>query len=298
MSDSLSLNIPYVLTLLSKWKTKILLFLFILMAVSAIVLFLTPNRYYSYCSAVSTNGELNDRGAVFNQNIDQLHHSLGNWNDLDRLYATCELDTSFKYIIQKFNLISHYNIHSEDSSLALQKAIKHMRSEQIKIEKTETGLLRIHVWDKNPKMASDIANEFMNYIETKNRMLQTQYNQNLLESIRNSILEKSSRFKTMSDSLKYVQGAERVLVELKVKNTLSEIEELEKIANQYQLAVKAQQPSLLVIDKAYPNLKHDSPKRLYTLLTILVTGLIFSIFSISILESFILYHKRNASLQA
>jgi capsular polysaccharide biosynthesis protein len=234
----------------------------------------------------------------FNQNIDQLHHSLGNWNDLDRLYATCELDTSFKYIIQKFNLISHYNIHSEDSSLALQKAIKHMRSEQIKIEKTETGLLRIHVWDKNPKMASDIANEFMNYIETKNRMLQTQYNQNLLESIRNSILEKSSRFKTMSDSLKYVQGAERVLVELKVKNTLNEIEELEKIANQYQLAVKAQQPSLLVIDKAYPNLKHDSPKRLYTLLTILVTGLIFSIFSISILESFILYHKRNASLQA
>lgn len=266
------------------------------MALSAILLFILPNKYYAYCSAVSTNGELNDRSAVFNQNLDQLHHSLGNWNDLDRLYATCELDTSYKHIIRKLKLIEHYKLAESDSNKAIQKAIKLLRSENIKIEKTETGLLRIHVWDKNPKMAATIANEFMAFVEQTNRDLQTQYNQNLLQNIRSTISEKAIYLKSIHDSIrKSNQVADRLIAEIKAKNSLEEINELDKIANQYQLALKAQQPSLIVIDKAYPNFKHDSPKRLFTLLTIMVTGLIFCIFIITILESFILHHKRHAA---
>ena len=300
MYENNVLNIPFLFTLLNKWKKKILIFLFALMTISAVVLFLTPNRYYAYSTAMSTNAQLNDKSSIYSNNLDELHSSLGGWNDLDRLYSTCELDTSYFYIIQKFNLIQHYKVKMDEAPKSKRKALTILKEENMKIEKTETGLLRIHVWDKDPQIASDIANAFLENIEKTNHLLQKQYNQNILSEVKQDIQTKSLRFKHLNDSLAGISNASDIQLLAIQKNTLlDEIQQLEKIANQFELMLKAQQPALIVIDKATPNKKHNSPNRLITLITILVGGLMFSIFLITSLEGILLYHNRNekSSLQ-
>jgi len=287
MPESFNIHIPFVFSLLSKWKFKILVFLFLLCGTSAIVLFLMPNRYYAYTSAIPTNAQLSDKAALFNDQLDNLYQSLGNWSDLDRLHATCELDTSFRYLIRRFNLIEHYKIKAPDHPRAMQLALKQLRDENCKTEKTETGLLRIHIWDHNPDTAAHMANAFMEYVEATNRTLQLKHNEELMVKIRQSLSEKALEYRHLSDSAaKLSQPADRTLAGLRQSSLLQSISQLEKIADQTAMTLEAQQASLIVIDRATPNLKHDSPKRLYSLLTIFFTGLVFSIFAITLIESY------------
>ncbi len=296
MQEKFVLNIPFVIGLIKKWKIKIIIFLIVLFITSTILLILTPNKYYSSTSAITTNAQLNDKASIYNPNLYELHNSLGNWADLDRIYSTCELNSSFTFLIQKFNLLKHYEINIGDSNKAIQRAIQILKDETMKIEKTETGLLRIHIWDKDPIIAAEMANSFMQYIETTNRNLQEQYNKSIILKINENIIEKSSEFKRIDDSTKStVDPSAQQLIQIKKNALLEEINQQEKILNQYKLVLKAQQPSLIVIDKAFPNYKHDSPKRLNMLITIMICGVIFSIFLITLLESYKLYSSQHES---
>lgn len=298
MPESVTVNIPFVLGLLSKWKKRILIFLCILTIFSAIALFLTPNRYYSYTSAIPTNAQLTDKAALYSDQLDNLYQSLGNWSDLDRLHATCELDTSYRYLVNRFQLVSHYKVSESDPERALQQALKQLRDENCKTEKTETGLLRIHIWDQHPDTAARMANAFMNYVEEVNRRLQLRRNEELMEKIQSSLLEKSATYRLLSDSAaSLTTAADKTLADIKLKSLLEGITQLEKIADQTAMTLKAQQPSLIVIDRATPNRKHESPKRLFSLITIMVSGLLFSIFLITLLESFQLYQRGRSNNQ-
>ena len=296
MNDQL-INLPFLLGLLRKWKNRILVFLTILLCGSAIILFLTPNRYYAFSSAVGTNAQLNDKAALFSDNLQELYNSLGGWSDLDRLHATCELDTSFRYLCDHFKLVDHYRIHENDAERARRKAMKRLSDDNCKVEKTETGLLRIHIWDEQPDTAAHIANEFMAFVESVNRDLQKSYKENLLRGLRIAQEEKANAYKALSDSMGRLRGgANRTLADLRARTLLSEMEELEKIIHEHETTLRVQQPSLIVVDRAMPNRKHDSPKRMISLLTILVGGLLFSILAITLLESFLLQQRRHESL--
>lgn len=297
MSNEFSLNIPFLLSITKKWKWKIIIFLVVLLIVSSIIVFLLPNRYYSYVTAISTNSQLNDKSAVYNNNIDELHNSLGSWNDLERLYSTCDLDTSYKYLIYKYNLASHYKVNIEDENKKIQKTLQILKEENMNIEKMETGLLRIHVWDEDPQMAANLANSFIENIEISNRSLQKEYNENILKKINEDIEEKSTSFKKIADSnYTSLTTADEQLVLIKKNALIDEISQLEKIANQYQLMLKAQQPSLLILDKAISNKKHVSPKRLSILTSVLISGFVFSIFLILLLESIAYYQHSNEGI--
>lgn len=296
MNDQL-LNLPFILGLLRKWKNRILVFLTILLGGSALILFLTPNRYYAFSSAVATNAQLNDKAALFSDNLQELYNSLGGWSDLDRLHATCELDTSFGYLCDHFKLVDHYRIREDDAARARRKAMKRLSEDNCKVEKTETGLLRIHIWDEQPDTAALIANEFLAFVERVNRDLQKSYNENLLRGLRVAQEEKANSFKALSDSIGRLRGgANRTLADLRVRTLLSEMEELEKIIHEHETTLRVQQPALIIVDRAAPNHKHDSPKRMVSLLAILVSGLLFSILAITLLESFLLQHRRHESL--
>ena len=80
-----SLNFPMLIQILNKWKGKLALFLVALAIVSAIILLLKPNMYYSYATAMPTNSSLNDKGYLFNDKLDQLYSSLGSYSDLDSI---------------------------------------------------------------------------------------------------------------------------------------------------------------------------------------------------------------------
>ncbi|PLX20397.1 MAG: hypothetical protein C0597_04240, partial [Marinilabiliales bacterium] len=72
-------------------------------------------------------------------------------------------------IIQKFDLMNHYNIE-QDSEFPLTKLSEEIRK-NIKFQKTEFQAVRIEVMDTDPQMAADIANEIASLLDkTLNKM--------------------------------------------------------------------------------------------------------------------------------
>lgn len=263
-----SMNLPALVSMIKRWRKKILIFLVVLSITSTSILYIMPNQYYSYASALPTNSSLTDKGYLFSEKLDALYSSLGSFSDLDRLYSTAILDTSYKYLIHRYHLISRYDIKAPNENIAVQKAILYMSDDLVKIEKTEQGLLRIHVTDKNADTAAAMANDLMNYVEQVNTSLQRDYNYNCLVKV-------NAQLQSMKDS--NLTGTNR--------------EALEKIKSQFELSIQLQQPSLRIVEKATPCYKHISPKRLYSLISVMIIGLICAVLFIAIIESLRLNSK-------
>lgn len=263
------MNLPSLIGLIKKWRKKLFLFLLLLAITSGTVLHLMPNQYYSYSSAVPTNASLTDKGYLFGEHLDALYPSLGSYSDLDRLYSTAILDTSYKFLIHKFDLIRRYKISAPNENIAVQKAIFLMSDEWVKIEKTEQGLLRIHVTDENADTAAAMANALMTYVNDVNTSLQMDYNRSCLEKIKEQLA-------MMKDSVTYNSSSR---------------EDLEKIKSQFELSIGLQQPALRVVEKASPCYKHVAPKRLYSLISIMILGFISGILIISLIESMTMKSK-------
>lgn len=291
MTDSHLMNLPRLIGMIKKWRRKILFFLCALGLITGLILFFQPNQYYSFASAMPTNGSLTDKSYLFNDHIDELYSPLGSYADLERLYATATLDTSYKFLIDKFNLIEHYNIHGANRNIATQKTILAMSDENVRIEKTENGLLRIHVIDINADTASRMANALMNYVNEVNTQLQLMYNQNNLNIVNNRLALVMNEYSALQDSIHHTSSGRASIHELTLKNKLQDIEQLQKIKNQFELAIQVQQPALRIVEVATPCYKHIKPKRILTLVSTLLLGLIAAIASISIIETISLYKK-------
>lgn len=73
-------------------------------------------------------------------------------------------------IVQKFDLINHYNIDKDDPNK--QYKLGKAYDDHIKYTRTRYGSIQIDVWDKDPELAATIANKIVDLIDTvKNDMV-------------------------------------------------------------------------------------------------------------------------------
>jgi hypothetical protein len=161
-----------------------------------------------------------------------------------------------------------------------------MREEYITFEKTQDGLFRIHVWDKDAMMAANIANGLMDYIEQVNSHLQIEYNKHSLEQIAHQIGNKLNTYKNLSDSASRITNeSENLYIKHRLNNIMEDIAQLEKIKTQFETTLQFQQPSLRVVDKAIPNDKHVKPKRIFEFISTMLISIVCLIFLILMIES-------------
>jgi hypothetical protein len=97
------------------------------------------------------NLQLYDKQTLFNNK--QVYSSFGDDADEDRLISIAESDTLAREIVLKFDLINHYKIKSNDSGLALYKAVKEF-SGNFDILKNDQGALELKIIDKVPQKST------------------------------------------------------------------------------------------------------------------------------------------------
>jgi hypothetical protein len=261
-----------------------MLFLIALGLVSAALLWIQPNQYYSFSSAVPTNAALTDKGYLFNDKIDGLYSALGNYSDLERLFATSTLDTAYKYLIYKYKLADHYDISGANENIRVQKTILAMSDDQVRIEKTENGLFRIHVTDTDPELASTMANDLMTFVNDLNTDLQLQYNKQAIKELGNRIQSRSKEYQQRLDSSSG-STVERSLIDLQLKNNMDDIQTLQRIKSQFETAIQFQQPALRVVENASPSYKHIKPKRVIGWFSSMILGFLAMLCCVVILET-------------
>lgn len=270
---------PDLFDLFQQWWRRLLSLVVIAAVIATIIVFLVPRTYLGVTTALPAPDYTSDKSSVFSQNLQNLYSAFGSPDDLDKILGTARLDTVYRAVVEKLNLIDHY--HIQNSPVSLQKAALCLK-EKTRVLKTDYGELQVKVWDKNKWMAAEMANGIMEKLQQIHQDIQTASNTTILTKINDEYAEKKAEYQKLSDSLLHTATPELLSAQ---KNTLlQQIQEYEKLSNQYKLMVSAKPQVLVIVEKATPALNPDKPNRLEVIIAAAVLSFIFGILGALILE--------------
>jgi uncharacterized protein involved in exopolysaccharide biosynthesis len=250
-------------------RWKFILGLTLLAAVVGFVATLfSPKQYLSTATALPVSSFVADKARIFNPNIEELYSDFGTSDDLDKLEGTAILDTIFIAASNKLDLATHYGM--ENSGEGPYKAAMHLKKNS-RINRSAYGELKVKVWDKDRNMAAEIANTLMQSIQQLHQHLQNESSVAILKAIRAEQAVKHEEFRRASDTIAKLTGADAEVWQAKKTVLLEQLQQYDKMIDQYQLAISTNPPVLLTVENARPPLWHDKPK---TLLTVLLCAFI------------------------
>jgi LPS O-antigen subunit length determinant protein (WzzB/FepE family) len=136
-------------------------------AAAIISWFITP-RFKSTvtlfpAASVSVSKNLVETAVITSDTKDIL--TFGEDEEAERLLQILHSDQVRHHIIDKFQLMDHYEIDSNSTKYPYTKLIKNYKS-NVKFRRTEFMSIEIEVLDTDAQMAADIANEIASYIDS------------------------------------------------------------------------------------------------------------------------------------
>ena len=259
--------------------------------IALIIALLSPKKYLSTATALPVNSVTADKARIFNSNIEALYSDFGLPEELDRLEGTARLDTIYIAASEKFNLGEHYSYGNSNEGIYL-AAVKLKRNS--KIARSSYGELKVKVWDVDRMLAAEMANFLMQTIQELHQHLQNESNLLLLDKIKAQYAVKQAEYLQIGDSMSNETGRSLVaassgLSKARTNALTQQLQEYEKMIGEYQLAVTANAPVLLMVENARPALWPDEPKVLVITLVVFFAAFIFSV----ALSSFIERRKRS-----
>jgi hypothetical protein len=250
-------NIP----LLKKYRSFFLTIISLPLIVSILVSLLLPKQYLSISTAIPANSRLTDKNHLISKDLQELYSVFGEANDLDHVYIMARSSTVAASICDSFSLIAHYGLDASKMD-ARATAIKKL-GKNTEILKTETGELKISVWDRSPEIAAAIANAYVDRIESMYR----QSTSGMYADIKNK-LEKKILLESSASAMQQASVSQESLDAL-----LSKLKSMRELADQVDISMEGMPPALIMIDRAKPSLKSDRPNLLMNALATLAISL-------------------------
>lgn len=265
-----------------QWKI-ITLFVAVSLAVALILLLLLPKQYEATAVATAGNPLLSDKAYLFNPNINQLYSNYGNTDDLDRLYGIANLDTTYKVIVDSFNLVDYYKSSGANNAIRLGMAVLSLKKD-VEIQKNEVNQLTVSVWNKNPALAANIANTIINVVQQITAAgLKKSYEQNLLviDSTLKDLVSKYGVLVGLGTNAAGQQVDRDVaLLDAEKTTLLEQIKQYQKTYSEIDLASKNIQPALIVLQTASPTAKAGKPSVFAWLFGVLVASFSFGLLAV------------------
>jgi hypothetical protein len=225
-----------------------------------------------------------DKTAVFGQNLQELYSALGTPDELDNILGTAHLDTVYIAVAVKLNLQEHYVTGSNDFE-SIQKAAWLLKK-RTRVIKTDYGELQVKTWDTDKSFAAVMANAIMEKLQKIYQDVETANNEIMLSKINSELENSKSEYQKLHDSIGHVDvtSATAQLLSARQTSLLQQVQEYEKILNQYKLMVDARPQALIIVEKARPALKVDEPKAVQVIALTAVLSLFFGLLAAVILE--------------
>jgi len=266
MADS-SFSLVPVWQIVWNWRKRIVAFVTLISVATTVTVFLLPKYFLSVSLAVPGNPMLADKGKLFNNNIQSLYSPYGGTDELDRLTGIGELDTVYKTIIGEFGLTNYYGLAGSDTARAIYKTLKALR-EDLKVQQTEKGQLKVMMWHEDSKVAAAIVNRVMDMIQQIAMKLQVQNNQQSLDNLYATIKAISP---VPGDTINYVSPAHGGTYDP------ARIEQYLKIVQELQLAIANNPAALIIQERGYAAGKEDKPKKLSIIAAAFFLSLLFAV---------------------
>ena len=245
-------------------RWKLILSLTLIAALLALgTSFLSPEKYLSTATALPVNVMVNERSRIFNPNIQVLYSDFGTPDELDKLEGTALLDTIFLAVAKDLSLDQHYDINAGNESL-YGAAFKLKKNS--KINRSAYGELKIKAWDKDNQMAAKMANSLLQKIQQLHQRLQNENSILILQRLKEDYAAKQQLYKKLSDSSTRFDGADAELWNAKKTAMLQQVQEYEKLIDQYHITINTNPQVLLTVETAKASLWPDKPKMWPTVL--------------------------------
>jgi uncharacterized protein involved in exopolysaccharide biosynthesis len=276
MSDTTFSLVP-VWQIIWAWRKRIIVFVAVVSIATAVMVFFLPKYYLSAVVAVPGNPYLADKGHLFNNNIQGLYSPYGGGDELERLNGIAELDTVYKTVISEFKLVSYYGLPENDPGKSVYKAIKTLR-EDLRIQQTDKGQLKILMWHKDPQKAAAIVNRVAAITQQMAMDMQVQYNQQSLDNLYATIKSISP---VPGDTINYISPSHGGTYDSE------RIEQYSKIVQELQLAIANNPKALIIQEQGYASGKEDKPKKLPIVASAFFLSLLFAVLTA------LLYNRKN-----
>jgi len=187
------------------WKRRKLLIVMTLIAFTgacAITLML-PNYYKATTSFYAASLDLVNPDKLFGQSANEMYY-YGSDMDVDRLISNARSSELLTFLIDSFSLYSHYEI--EESSINRRAKVRKKLTSLYDVKKNKLDAIELSIEDKNPVIASAMANAARYKLEQLARQMISSTQENLIETMTASIVNIEKELGIISDSLMYLRG--------------------------------------------------------------------------------------------
>lgn len=276
MDTNNAINLPDLFNSAWQWRKQIIAFTLISTLVGTAIAFILPRYYQSTATVLATNPVLSDKQRIFSKNIQGLYSTYGGGDDAERLRGIAELDTCYKFLIDKYDLTSYYEF-KDKSPLAMRNSIKALR-EDLVVERNDKDQLRIHCFHKNAETAANICNSTIDFMETKAMEISKQSNNSLLLQLDSAFQKNQKEYLLLTDSLNRSNSAAlKQLLSTEITALLNQIAQDKQLISEIKIAISNNPNALVVLEKATPSAKTERPKRLVLILASLIGSLFFGV---------------------
>lgn len=132
----------------------------------------------------------------------------GNMNDIDRLLAIAESNELVDYLVQEFDLFTHYAIDPKKPKAAV--LVRKKLLGLYEVTKTPKDAILIEIEDKTPAMAAALANAARVRIDAINRAIIKAAQQQNSDALKSEIANKQGLMQQYSDSLQSLRERYRI----------------------------------------------------------------------------------------
>lgn len=123
----------------------------------------TPPEYLSVASLVPPS--FDDVKSLNFLKIRYMGFGAAKIEDLERVAGALQSDSAFLHVAKMFDLEKHYRLDDVSNESRRYKSLKEEYESKVKIRVSSFSTVEIQVYDENPQMAADIANELLAYAD-------------------------------------------------------------------------------------------------------------------------------------
>lgn len=290
------LDMVGILQVFWKWRIHIVLFTGISTLATAVITLFIPNYYQSMAIFYPTNPALTDRQMLFTEKMDQYFDYFGSKNDVNRMLAIAYSADVIDFLINHYQLASHYRIDTTDKLWRWKTKKKLLRN--YKAIKNELSAIEITVTDTDPELAADMANKIVEMIDKLNKSIILKNKQKVLAIYQKKLQEKEEETRMFADSLsrmrvryqiEELESPDGAIIAIKGKdpkavehfkillrkqyNSIKDLNNITTVYEQYDASLKDEVSSVFVVESAHPAEKKKGPMRSLIVISMLLVSL-------------------------
>jgi len=259
---------------------------------------LLKNQYLSKTIFLPTNPSILDRLSFFPEEGNaRVLYFFGDRNDIDRLISLGNSQGIKKHVIEKYNLYEHYDIDSTsaDAPAKMEKVL----SSKYKIIKNAKGAVELTITDVDPNLAAEMANELTAKLDELNKSFIRQKQIEIYNTLGEEVKNKNQEVIMLKDSVQrqYKRDPnDTITLGFMIDRTekiISDYSEVKLQYDQYDAILKKNISTLYLIEKAFPAVKKDSPKRALLVLGVFIFSFITLLIAAVIVEQYRRYRTER-----